>query len=144
MIGQRQLFYFRAISGILIFFFLVQMKGLPVTGEELGEQFQMAKNEYIDKIYNDAKVRLERLASVYETIKEQTDETNEKYRQVILLLGACYERTGNSFKAEYYYREGLKDSQGNILILEPEKNSLPIYKKVSEAIIKEKNHKKKK
>ena len=73
MIIQRQVFYFRAISGILIFFFLVQMKGLPVTMIELEEQFKRSIENYEYKEYKEAKVRLERLAAVYEAIKEQDD-----------------------------------------------------------------------
>ncbi len=132
----RQAFYFRTISGILIFFFLVQMKGLPVTVIELEEQFKRSIENYENKNYEDAKVRLERIAAVYETIKEQTAEMKNKYGQVNLLLGACYERIGNVFKAYKYYEIGLMNSPGSNLILELlelQKDYLPIYRKVKKS-----------
>jgi len=144
MIRLKQAFCFRAISGILIFFFLVQMKGLPVTVIELEEQFKRSIENYENKNYEDAKVRLERLAAVYEAIKGQTAEMKKKYGQVNLLLGACYERTGNSFKAEQYYEIGFRDLLVDNFIIETDKDYLPIYKKVSKAFIKERKHKKEK
>lgn len=135
MIKFRRAFYFRFVSGILIFFLLVQIKGLPVTEKDLELQFNSAKVDYNNAKYQEAKVRLERLEAAYRDFQDQKMEMKDRYGQILLLLGACHEKTGNSLKAKKYYEKGLKESQGSAFILESERDALPTYKKVCKKLI---------
>lgn len=133
MIRIRRTYYFGYASKGLIFlilFFLFRMDLLPDTGKNLELQLQRAKVDYVRAKYEEAKVRLERLAAVYENVKIQSNEMRGKYGQVFLMLGACYEKNGSLIKAKEYYEKGLWESPECSFIFQTEMKFLPIYKKV--------------
>jgi len=122
--------YFKFLAGVLIFLFFAQIQTFPLMTKGLEQQFQKAVLNYENGNYKEAKIRLSRIAVVMENLKHRTDGLKKKYGQVLLLIGACYEKTKVPFEAKAYYEKGLWESSDSQLILQSEMNVLPIYKEV--------------
>jgi len=135
MTSLRKKSYFKIISAVLVALFLYQADLLYALsqGEKLDLQFSRAKNEYSAGKYGDAVKRLARLETAFENLKDRTADMEYKYGQVLLLLGACCEKSKlKPLKntAEVKYRLAKEKLGANFSIPGLELGDLKIYTKI--------------
>lgn len=134
MMQLRKALYFKVISFVLIFLFLFQADVILAQGKNLKIQFERAKNDYKSKNYEKAALRLERLAALYENMKNRTDDIKTRYGQGLLLLGACQEKLQQPDKAEENYSRARELLGENFTIPGLKFKKMKIYKKVRKSI----------
>lgn len=130
MMQLRKTQWFKIISFVLVILFLFQADVIFCQGENLQDQFEKAKNDYKGREYEKAAVRLERLAALYENVKEQTLDTKLRYGCTLLLLGACRENLKQPDKAEESYFRAKELLGKDFVKSGSEFKKMKIYKKV--------------
>lgn len=113
---------------IIAFVFYTDVILYSQQGDDITKQFQRSKTEYNNGQYVNSKNRLERVIG---TIKAKGLEVEKKdiLGKCYLLLGAIYEKEGETLLAEENYRKA-KEGCGIESIDGVDLNDLPIYKRV--------------
>ena len=117
---------FIAITVIIAFAFQSDIFLHSQRKDEFKRQFDKAKEAYINGQYDSSEIRLERTISI---IKEKKLERKNILGQCYLLLGAIYEKKGESLLAEENYRRA-KEEYGVVSIEGVNFDNLEIYKRV--------------
>jgi hypothetical protein len=122
-IGLRKLI---SMVVIIAFVFYSDIFVYSQSGGDIAKQFQRAKDEYNNAQYVNARNRIERIIG---TIKDKGQEKKDIIGACYLLLGAIYEREGNTILAEENYRR-VKKEYGVESIAGVDLNGLAIYRRV--------------
>jgi hypothetical protein len=130
MMYIKKALYFKVISFVLIFLFLFQAEVIMARGEKLGIQFERAKSEYKSKKYEKAATRLERLAALYENVKNRIGDIKLRHGQTLLLLGASQEKLQQTDKAEENYFRSKELLGKDFVISGLRFKKMKIYKKI--------------
>ncbi|NIM14790.1 MAG: hypothetical protein GTO45_22610, partial [Candidatus Aminicenantes bacterium] len=128
MVYSKNLKKLISIVVIIAFVFYTDVILYSQQGDDITRQFQTAKTEYNDGKYVNSKNRLERVIG---TIKEKKLEVERKdiLGKCYLLLGAIYEKEGETLLAAENYRKA-KEKFGVESIEGVDLDERPIYKRV--------------
>jgi len=110
---------------IITFVFYGDIFVYSQSGGDIVKQFQRAKDEYNNGQYVNAKNRLERIIG---TIKDKGQEKKDITGACYLILGAIYEKEGETSLAEENYRRAKE--YGVESIAGVDLNGLPLYRRV--------------
>ena len=122
----------KVIAIIVIIAFMLQSGGFvfPQAEDEIIKQFRKALDGYENGQYKTSKERLNRLVDI---IKEKELERKRILGQCYLLLGAIFEKEGNTGEAETYYQKALME-YGIDAIEGIDLSKLPVYYKLMKKI----------
>jgi tetratricopeptide (TPR) repeat protein len=126
MYYHKNLKKFIATVVIVAFIFQSNIFLLSQEKDEILTQLEKSKEAYINGQYDSSKVRLERAIGI---IKRKKLERKNILGQCYLLLGAIYEKKGETNLAEENYRRA-KDEYGVESVPGANLDHLPLYKKI--------------
>lgn len=116
---------------MLVCLFLFQADVLLAVsqGENLDLQFQRAKDDFSNRVFDSALKRLMRLEALYKKIPKRTDEMERKYGETLALLGACREVLSQDKKIVTDTYTRAKSALGSHQLTDPDLSSLDLYRK---------------